>query len=210
MTPELREVFERYVRHAVESLRPDRSALGSRGPVRPVANRDRETRDAVAALEGMEEFVALVEATRLAFRRDRHAVETFFRRSGFYLQAAAGEAPPIDEIFRQYPESFESRERRATYLAPLEGVSLARDTLDCGAFALRRFSSNELEGVFQTRVNRVFYERALSDVDFLSNYWFLTLTKTKETGTGLNLDDIGRITPTYTTFKEIEAALLAV
>lgn len=213
MIPELRNAFEQYVRLAIERLRPNRHAPGGRGSVRLVANRTRETRDTVAALEREEAFGALVAATGLAFhakpRRDRHAVETFFRRSGFYLCAAAGEEPLVDEVLTQYAASFESREHRVTLLAPLEHVSFARDALDFGAFRLQSFSRTQLEGLFQTAVNRVFYEWALTDVGILPNYWFLTLTTTAErTRTFLNFADIDKVTPTFTSFRAIEEALL--
>ena len=220
MSQRIREDFEQYAVSVVEALR-QKAQLERRGPVRLISHPDREVRDAVALLEDDQPFGELVATTRRAFhskpsRRDesmwRHSVQSFFRRSGFYLRAAAGQAPPVDVVFAQYVGAFQSQQRRLTYLAPIEHVYCARAQLDFGSFTVRRFSRDELATLLETSINRVFYEWALTEVRPLDDYWYVSLTKTLERRQPgeirVNLADIEKVTPTFTSFPQVEEALL--
>ena len=147
MSATIRKDFEQYAGAAVEALR--RRAEPSRGPVRLVPHPDRDLREVVVRLEDSKPFGQLVAATRQMFhpkpsRRDesiwRHSIQSFFRRSGFYLGVVEDPAPSLDVLFAQYIGAFESQERRVTYLAPLEHVYLEQTCLDLGTFTIRRFS----------------------------------------------------------------------
>lgn len=220
MSHTVRKDFEQYAVSAIEALRR-LAEPEPRGPVRLMSHPGREVRDAVAVLEDEKVFEQLVAATRQTFnpkpsRRDesmwRHSVQSFFRRSGFYLDAAAGQAPPIDVVLAQYIDAFESEQRRVTYLAPVEHVYFAKTQLDFGSFAIRRFSLGELATLLETRINRVFYEWALTEVRPLDDYWYISLTKTLKRGhpdeIRVNLADIEKVLPTFTRFPQLEEALL--
>jgi hypothetical protein len=178
-------------------------------------------RESVAALEATEEFDELATATRSAFHprpsRSDHsiwvnAVGNFFRRSGFYLNAAAGKAIADKMSFTDYSAAFGASTRNVTYLAPIEHVEFARATLDLGSFQIRRFTTDELARLLEVDTNRVFYQWALSDVGVLDDYWYVTLTKTverKDPGhIPINLADIDKVSPAFARFPELSEALL--
>src|SRR5207244_7129654 len=106
--------FDRYRQIAADSLRP-RPQSAHQGVVRLVHDSTRSIREAVAGLEDTGEFKALVIATRSAFHprpssRDHslwvNSVRNFFRRSGFYVNAAAGMAIGENVAFTQYSSAF--------------------------------------------------------------------------------------------------------
>src|SRR5437870_5517954 len=140
MLHQVQNAFDRYKQMALDSLRP-RPQSAHQGVVRLVHDSTRLIRESVAALEDTEEFKALAIATRSAFHprpsRSDHSlwvnsVGNFFRRSGFYLNAAAGKAIAENVPFTQYSSAFGATERNVTYLAPIEHVQFAKAILQLG------------------------------------------------------------------------------
>lgn len=220
MLQQVQNAFDRYKQMALDSLRP-RPQSAHQGVVRLVHDSTRLIRESVAALEDTEEFKALAIATRSAFHprpsRSDHSlwvnsVGNFFRRSGFYLNAAAGKAIAENVSFTQYSSAFGATERNVTYLAPIEHVEFAKAILHLGSFQIRRFTSDELARLLEVDINRVFYQWALTDVGVLDDYWYVALKKTVERKNPghipINLADIDKVAPTFARFPELSEALL--
>src|ERR1700674_2091426 len=134
----LAQVFAVYVALAngrLEGL----CALRRRGPLSLLRNLQVQIVEGVEALEESGEFGQLVRSTIEAFRGDFHSantegrwkwpVQTFFRRSGCYGQAAKGAPVDVDALFSSYRDAFNRREKRVRYLAPLEFVEFAKPRL---------------------------------------------------------------------------------
>jgi hypothetical protein len=140
----------------------------------------------VASLERLEhtrEFVALAKASGQAFKRDdfdlqirgkwEMHVQAFFRLSGAYNSLAKGDDLPVTEVQKLYCEAFESKSVTITYIAPLELVTFALDSIDFGQFQIRRCSRGELDALFQNSIRQVFYPWAAVDSSVLEEYWLL-------------------------------------
>ena len=183
MSLTLQDAFDQYKGLTDDSLRQQPRAARV-GVVRLVHDSNRLLRESVATLEETEAFKALVVATRTAFhpkpsRGDHslweHAAKNFFRRSGLYATAAAGNSIDGGQAFARYTSAFRSTERVVTYLAPIEHVKFAADCLDLGAFQVRRFTKADLERMLEVDINRIFYQWGLTDVGVLADYWYVTL-----------------------------------
>lgn len=220
MSLTLQDAFDQYKGLTDDSLRQQPRAARV-GVVRLVHDSNRLLRESVATLEETEAFKALVVATRTAFhpkpsRGDHslweHAAKNFFRRSGLYATAAAGNSIDGGQAFARYTSAFRSTERVVTYLAPIEHVKFAADCLDLGSFQVRRFTKADLERMLEVDINRIFYQWGLTDVGVLADYWYVTLKKTvqrKDPGhIPINLADIDKVAPTFARFPELSEALL--
>jgi len=81
-------------------------------------------------------------------------------------------------VSEQYRASFHVNSHTVTHLAPLEFVEFRGGTVDCGAFAIRRFDRQELDTLLGNAVKKVFYEWACIDSAELDDYWFLCVEDT--------------------------------
>lgn len=183
MMDELRKRFDAYV--VLASGRIERLRMPRReGTLSLIRNLAVEIAATVEELEESSEFSELVRATQETFRGDFHSakpegrwkwpVQTFFKRSGFYTKIG-GVSFDQEGLFDRYGEAFGRREINVRYLAPLELVEFKEQRIECGSFEIRRFSKAELDEVFGTEVNRVFYGYAFADTSRLSDYWFLVV-----------------------------------
>jgi len=102
---------------------------------------------------------------------------TYFRQSGFYEGAFTGNFPPESTLLESYVDAFTRSATKMTYLAPLQLVSLASDSLDCGDFELRRFKADELRSMLRFEARRLFYPYALVDPDELAQHWFVYVSE---------------------------------
>ena len=175
MEEDLRTFFDDYVELAQQNLRqlvqPERF--------------DDQLRQSVEHLERNSAFVALVKQTATSFQRSDSGlrisglwegqVGAFFRLSGTYAAFAAGDALPGDDLFSRYCSAFQAERQTRTILVPLEFVEFSKDSMGFKTFMLRRFSSEELDDIFQNRMRRVFYPYAVVDTDALGEYWCLTV-----------------------------------
>jgi len=145
----------------------------------------------IEKLEKSSEFDLLVEETLNLYSGDYHGknrsvweqvVKDFFRRSGYYYNFFDGNNINIDVLFKKYCESFEQHKMEVIYLAPLEFVDFKPDNLvmDFGIFQIRKFSKDELETIFQNQINEIFYPRAVIDLDFMENYWYIYFIQEEE------------------------------
>lgn len=142
-------------------------------------------RSSVEGLETTPAFHALVHQTKASFKHDdfelvignlwEHRVGTFFRLSGTYTACAAADALSTDDLFLEYCSAFQAGQHTRRILAPLEFVELSKDSMDFGAFMLHRFTSEELDNIFQNRMRRIFYPYAVVNSDTLSEYWCVSV-----------------------------------
>ena len=133
--------------------------------------------------------------------RWKWSVQTFFKRSGFYIQTG-GVSFDQQRLFSVYCEAFDRRESNVRYLAPIELVEFAMPRIDCGFFEIRKFSKAELDKLLETEVNRVFYRYALGNTSRLSDYWFLVVDEAEDThpvSTRITVDlsGLGSVFPSY-------------
>lgn len=185
MADKLKDAFHAYTKSFQAKLQKRSKRSIGKGPVQLHPNKALELQTAVTEAESEAEFQHLIAETRSQFLEDFHgksesawqdAVKNCFRRSDYYVDLSEGKTPDKETFFSRYCDAFQRRERQATYLAPLEFVYFAKESMDFGSFQVRRFSSNELEVMLQNRVNRVFYTWATVDTPQLCNYWFVCVT----------------------------------
>jgi hypothetical protein len=177
----LRAAFDAYLQLVASETERVRSGPQSRNGLTVVLNPEAELRRVVESLEAGTEFKRLVQLCRRAFpdgpdsAAEDHfrRVEQFFRRSGAYCQYLREPVIDAASLFATFEGAFNQREMLVRYLAPLELMSFSRDHLDCGLFSIRHFSREELDGILQTEVKRVFY--TATEIEQLCRHWFLVV-----------------------------------
>jgi len=202
---ELELVFGSYVQSARHKLQEAAKPSMIRGPLQLLPNRA----TLIAKVEDLErtsQFQRLLEETRSGFSKgEERAIKSFFRRSGCYLDAFEGKTINIDTLFDAYCKAFQRDEVQVTYLAPMEFVSFAQDSMDFGDFQICRFTKDNLSSILGSRVNEVFYPWAVVDVNGLHDYWFIQITRGQSSleSCAIELpedwDSIDRVKPRFTT-----------
>ena len=175
-------------------------------------------------VEGLEEkpgFHNLVLETHAVFSGNYHskhknswknAIKNYLRRSGYYFDVLDKDNFFVDETFKNYCDAFVKEDTQITYLTLLELVSFSERSMDFGSFQIERLTKNELEDLFQNKINEVFYPWAVADVKRLQSYWFLSVKKIEKTPKlgfiHLNLEEIGHVNLEITKHpKAVESAL---
>jgi hypothetical protein len=110
-------------------------------------------------------------------RETDREVRTFFRLAGIYDDAFNGRPVESKDVLARYRGAMGATEHTLAWLVPLEGVEFSQDHLDCGAFEIRRFSSEELDGLLRNSARKLFFEYAYIDSAQLAPYWFVYVTK---------------------------------
>lgn len=101
-------------------------------------------------------------------------LKTFFRRSHFYLKALKGQQLSADDdLFNRLCSELFQQRVTTTRIRILEGVNFASRIVDCGAFKIQKFTTDELDILTRKEVNEVFYPFARIDTKILSQYWLL-------------------------------------
>lgn len=150
--------------------------------------------DLVRRCEETSQFFALVRETANAFPvpdaiPDLHhyEVESFFRRSGYYLDLCGGRETSSVTLFQLFMEAFQRKTVQVRYLVPLGTVDFGLDSVAFGRFRLRRFSAAELRDVLALAANKIFHYWLDVNVDELTPYWFLDFTVDEDS---LRIDEI--------------------
>lgn len=192
-----------------------------RKQLRLVTSKTTQLRALVDDLESSAEFGKLVLETRSSFSGDYHgksesvwreAVKNFFRRSGYYIDTFEGKSVHDDAALDRYREAFQRREVEISYLALMEYVHFAEDSMNFSTFEIRRFGADELDSIFQNKISEVFYPWAAVDVGQLQDYWFVCVREVlpaRQIGKiKIPWDEISRVDIRYTAWpKAIEAVL---
>ena len=168
----------------------------------------------VERLEREGDFYQLMTETRAEFPDQYHtyddywareAVQNFFRRSGFYLDAFTGKDINVEGALERYVTAFQDDKTEVTCLTLLEGVEFTSSvsSLNFNTFQIRRFSAEELAGIVGNRINQIFYPQAVIDIKRLQDYWFLSTTHPQprshpiRTLDTLDWSRVGQIDPYY-------------
>ena len=186
----LDDAFRTYADTAVSGPRGNGEVNGGRKSPRLLVHESLVLRDLVHRLEDRPQFRRLVGLTADSeLWRAHHGkssfncettVRNFFRRSGFYLDAFDDKPVDVTALFEKYREALESRNVTVRYLAPLDLVRFDEDSMDFGAFEVRRFSLEELEGILQSRLREAFWPGSVVDVNRLQHYWCLCVEERVE------------------------------
>lgn len=148
----------------------------------------------VNELEDNQLFHDLIIETRHTFSRfqpnkdkeniiDIHKIEwecrvrNFFRRFSTYYDIYLRHRINSDLLFNKYIEAFQRTKINELYLAPLEYINFAENNMDFGQFHIKKFTINDLNEIFQNRINKIFYPNAFIDAEQIEEYWFLCVTK---------------------------------
>lgn len=150
-----------------------------------VRSEDQLLQWAVEAVEGSVEFAALCAATQDEYPRKlgglliqdigRSEAQAYFRLSGLYQSAFAGEPMAVPAIVAEYHAAFSAAECLVTYLAPIEGVTIQEESLLCGSFKIRQLTREDLDDLLRNTVRRFFFPHAFVDTSQLADYWFLVV-----------------------------------
>ena len=147
-------------------------------------------RNAIEAAEEGTEFQQLVEATQTGFNHIHkcsnsktwaNALQNLFRRAGFYETIFEQKPISAATIHDLISDQFQRRATTKTYLAPLELVRFAGGPMDFGTFQIRRYSQAQLEELLRNAANQAFYPWAETDLNLLTQYWYLSVTKSVPT-----------------------------
>ena len=183
----IEQAFDTYTKAVEAKFELSRSPPTTKGGLEVFPNKAHYLRALVEQLEEGREIIALLEATRTAFRSDdwhsardeswwRDPIRNFFRRTGFYTDTFfKGSETPCD-LLERYKRAFRCRHVQTKYLAPLEFVRFPKRELKFSGFEIRRFDRKELDKIVGNDVNRVFYPHAFLDkdtLDALQEYWFI-------------------------------------
>ena len=223
----IEQAFHAYTKAVEAKFKASRRRSTKKRGLELLPNKARHLRDSVEQLEESREFSALLKATRLAFRSDdwhsaksaswwADPVRNFFRRTGFYTDTFFKDSGRPCDLVIKYEEAFQRRHFETTYLAPMEFVKFPKMELKFSGFEIRKFNRDELDAIAGNDANRVFYQHAVVDTDFLQEYWFIVVKAEKEVRRLGRLyysaADVaateGRVSPKYTGFPpEIERVL---
>ncbi len=195
MVNKLNKTFLNFIEVAQSMLKKRSETSMSRG-LQLLTNEAVELRAMVDELENKAEFHQLVEETFSFFPGDYHkkgenkkesawraTVKNFFRRTGIYNDFFEKKAISINIAFDKYLKAFQRREIQISYFIPIEFVYFAESSMDFGTlknfgkFQINRFWADELETIFQNRINEIFYPQAVFNTKKLEGYWYLCLTE---------------------------------
>ncbi|MFA5857437.1 MAG: hypothetical protein WC955_00060 [Elusimicrobiota bacterium] len=180
MVDKLKEIFISYIN--VVQLRIENS-------------HSEELMSLIDQLEKSNEFCQLVEKTHSELSSDGYhgkdksswelAVNNFFRRSMCYIDIYKQNFPNKELLLAKYIESFQRQQTKIRYLAPIEFVSFSKECIDFGVFQIRKYSREELDLIFQNKINKIFNHWATINVEEIKDYWFISveeLVPTKKIG----------------------------
>jgi hypothetical protein len=175
ITTEIRTAFSNYVDLTVAELSAEQARPGSA----PVLLEKAET------LEGTDVFRNLMDATQRAFPADGmwivnlwgSELGNFFRRTGFYEDVHAGrQFVSTEELLEKYHACLERTDREVRYLAPIDAIDFGVARLDLEGFSIRKFSVEEIDGLFENGRRKVFYPASIIQSKNLADYWCLDIT----------------------------------
>ena len=186
-----------------------------------LSNKADQLRALVEKIEGGDEFSGLVDVTRLAFCNDwhkgksdfywRHAIQNFFRRSGFYTDVFKNWKEQSNLVER-YKTAFQRRKIKKTYLVPMEFVRFSKPDFNFQGFDIHQFSKEKIDDILGNDINAVFFPYASVDTHALHHYWFIMITVEKEARRlglfPLDFNNIDLVATEYSSFpKSIQRVL---
>lgn len=221
MKIDLEGIFRTYTNTVRAKLQRGSEAPKRRKQLRLATNNTTQLRVLVDDLESSAEFGKLVLETRSSFLGEYHgksksawreAVKNFFRRSGYYIDIFEGQSVNGNVALDKYREAFQQREVKISYLALMEYVRFAEESMKFSTFEIRRFGADELESIFQNKISEIFYPWAAVDARQLRDYWFVCIGEmlpARQIGKiKIPWDEISRVDLRYTAYPEAVEAVL--
>lgn len=101
-------------------------------------------------------------------------LRNFFRWDGLYIELFE-ETTKTDAEYLNRLRSFLEHKKigTITYAALLDGAKFSENWIKFGDFGIRRFTSEELDGFFDTRAREIFDPGNVLDTKRYSSYWYL-------------------------------------
>ena len=177
-------LFDKYIESVIASFRQ------SHAKTLYHLNIIEKNNEKLEKLESANDFSLLTEKTMKInspylksqlFWKNKHvwkqAIKNFFRRSSCYTNIVNNKAINTKELFSNYLKSFRSDSEKISYYALIELVNFNKHEVDCGSFNIRRFSSKELNIIFNNPISEAFYKYAVIDATLLHDYWFLCVSE---------------------------------
>ncbi len=228
------QAFNAYLKLAQAKLRPQGVGLAEPQPIQLLETRSMELRRLVDGIEESPELSELVTATATAFPCEtvvhrfrgsqevpvqREDIKNFFRRSRCYMSLFSGEDVDAKAALESFRGVFRKEEIQIRYLVAPGGINfqLDADVVEFERFKLRRFSSEELEEIFQNDVNDIFYQSntlSRSDLMFSEPYWFIDVLgfESREEGVAksdeINHDFLPSVEEEFGAFPKTVASVL--
>jgi len=211
----LKRAYIDYANAVLSRLQPFKSEFDCGRPLSVLPNRKVKLRTTVDELEGGSEFNLLVKETQEAFSQSFHApvtkfwfraVQNVLRRSGSYFAFAEDRASELLRSLDNYCSAFVQKEKTIHYLAPIEFIAFASESIDFEQFEIVRFRKDQIDSLVGNSVNEIFYPWAVVDSSEVSKYWFLSVQETDLTPQigpmSFDLSEITRVENRYTSFPK--------
>lgn len=102
-------------------------------------------------------------------------LKNWFRRTGVYTACLNGRKINPSRVSAHLMDSTvrHCTEETVTYLALLDGLAFARDSIDCGAFRIWRPTAPELDRILEVHTNRLFFPQAIPTADPFTRVWYV-------------------------------------
>ena len=176
---EIRNAFISYVTHATSTLSPRGHRRGQivEDPVKlayiaPV-HRLRSLVEKLESSPSFEKLSLALDESGFNPYRTRGVLQTFFRRSHFYLELHDSHKPDPDHFFELFWSSLASPTTKTTRLSLLADVGFESKVLDFGLFIIRKFTTAELDKLVDNRMREIFYPGSKIDTLMVSRFWFI-------------------------------------
>ncbi|MEK7995749.1 MAG: hypothetical protein AAB403_18270 [Planctomycetota bacterium] len=189
MSKPIETALRDYLQAVKREFREGTQEANSTKSVRLLLTEDQLLLRLVERVEQRREFRELFRLTTPEFFPQAYAnsgelpvhseVADYFRLSGLYQEVFAGQPPSFANVAADYVRAFGSESQRVTYLAPVQFVSFAAQSLDCGAFQIRRFPRDEFDALLRNATRRLFYPRAYVDSEQIGDCWYVCVSEEK-------------------------------
>jgi hypothetical protein len=202
MLRKLKKCFIDYMNDAVQELRPAGQHLDQGGVYQLIGNKHFKIRQIVNKLEKGAGFLELAEEFKNTFpdhpfaktihpdyeEQEMHDVNynshyfmarEFFRRSGFYNQAAANSQRGGEDLFDTFIAAVNRDGQKVSYLLPMVEVYLKEDSIPFDSFKIVKFSTEELSDLLGLEINRTFYPNAVLDAGAISGTFYIVADQTE-------------------------------
>lgn len=201
--------FLRVARVAFQKVREEFSSVTKReGPIRLSPSKSIIIGEVAEEIEQSTEFEALTQQAfekyepRFTGKLDycRRELSTFFRWSGCYIDLFERSSKADSEYLKLLRNQYEEEEESITWLALLDGAKFSKNLIEFDNFSIRRFTSEDLDNIFNRRVAEVFYPHTLVDSERYSMHWFIVKEEKRKTITLKHI--IAQFSPIWYNFRE--------
>ncbi len=87
----------------------------------------------------------------------KNAIRNFFRRSTCYADIINNNTIDQKKLFETFLKLFKNKQTKISYYALIESVHFPKEILDFESFKICRFSKSELDTIFSSTTNKMYY-----------------------------------------------------